>query len=234
MALYLREEGKSSVVMTTAFLYRWTHVPTGKWYVGSRVAVGCHPEDGYVCSSKTVKPMIHEAPTEWVREVLVIGESLYIRELEASYLTALDAKNDPMSFNLHNGDGKFTTLGRIEPEAAKKKRVANLTGKKKPFGFGDIVRSHRTGFKFSDEWKKNIGVASTGRVQDAKARRKNSEANSGHKNASFAGYCVAPDGTVYDSCNKAASSISVTRQTIMRWAKNNLNGWSFIPKGNMK
>lgn len=234
MALYLKEMETLSLVKTKAYLYRWTHITTNKWYVGSRTARGCHPDDGYVCSSKEVKPMIVSEPTEWQREVLVIGEPDYIRELEAQYLKVFDAKNNSMSFNRHNGDGKFTTFGKIEPENTKKKRIAKLIGRKKPCGFGDIVKLHRTGLKFSDEWKKNIGIASTGRVQDEEARRKNSEANSGYKNAAFTGYCVAPDGAVYDSSIKAAARAGVTRQTLMRWSKNKLNGWTFIPKGNKK
>lgn len=106
---------------TIAFLYRWTHLPTGKWYVGSRTANGCHPADGYICSSKVVKPMILENSSEWSREVLVIGNSSQIIELEHKYLVALDAKNSPMSFNMHNGDGKFTQTG--VPRSTKTKAI---------------------------------------------------------------------------------------------------------------
>lgn len=98
-------------MLTKAYLYKWTHLPSGKWYIGSRTKVGCHPEDGYICSSKVVKPMILEFPSLWIREILVVGDPLYIINLESRYLSALDAKNDQMSFNLHNGDGKFTTTG---------------------------------------------------------------------------------------------------------------------------
>jgi hypothetical protein len=96
---------------TKAYLYRWTHIPSQKWYVGSRTGKGCHPDDGYICSSKIVKPMITE-----------------------------------------------------------------------------------------------------------------------NKNASFTGYCVSPNGIKYDSCIKDAKDFDVSRQSIMRWSKNNLKGWSFIPK----
>lgn len=231
MALYLEQRKRSLVNDTRAFLYRWTHIPSGKWYVGSRTAIGSHPADGYYCSSKVVKPMIIENRQDWQREVLAIGDPIYIVELEARYLKSLDAKHDPMSFNGHNGDGKFHTAGRIEPEEAKKKRAEKLSGKKKPKGFGDKIRAARTGLEFSDEWKKNIGIASTGRVQNEKARQKNSEANSGSKNAAFTGYCVSPDGIYFDSCIKASKTVGVTRQTLMRWAKNKKNGWNFIPKG---
>lgn len=99
---------------TTAYLYKWVHLPTGKWYIGSRTAQGCHPNDGYICSSKTVKPLILENAQAWRREVLCVGDPEYILKLEADVLIMLDAKNDPQSYNLHNGDGKFTTRG-VEP-----------------------------------------------------------------------------------------------------------------------
>jgi hypothetical protein len=91
--------------MTTAYVYKWTHLPTGKWYIGSRSAKGCHPDDGYICSSKTVKPMILEFKNEWLREVIATGTKEKMRELETNILKSLDAKNNSMSFNKHNNDG---------------------------------------------------------------------------------------------------------------------------------
>jgi hypothetical protein len=90
---------------TLAYLYKWTHIPSQKWYVGSRTRDGCHPDDGYVCSSKIVKPMILEHRDEWCREILVIGNPTYIRELERDYLVAIDAQNDTSSFNRNNATG---------------------------------------------------------------------------------------------------------------------------------
>jgi hypothetical protein len=48
--------------MTIAYVYKWTQLSTGKWYIGSRSAIGCNPNqhEKYICSSKTVKPMILE------------------------------------------------------------------------------------------------------------------------------------------------------------------------------
>ena len=229
MALYLSKK-KRSTAKTEAFLYRWTHIPTGKWYVGSRTAIGSHPEDGYYCSNPAVKEMIEANPSEWKREVLVIGEPKEIVELEARYLKALDAKHDPMSFNGHNGDGNFTTTGTKWSDERRVRTMANMKGVKKPEGFGDKIRQARTGLEFDDEWRKNIGIASTGRVQDAEARRRNSESNGGDKNPSFKGYYTAPDGTVFDSSFKAGAKYNVTRQTIVSWSKSNKNGWSFTPK----
>ena len=100
---------------TVAYLYMWFHIPTGMWYIGSRSAKGCHPNDGYICSSDVVKPLILENKNEWVRKILVLGDSEYIIELENKYLQKLDAKNDPMSFNKHNGDGIFVSFGEKNP-----------------------------------------------------------------------------------------------------------------------
>ena len=105
--------------MTTAYLYKWTHIPTAKWYVGSRTAKKCHPDDGYICSSKEVKPMILENSSEWQREILVVGEPEYIRELENKYLKSLNAAKDPMSFNKHNADGKAGQPGIPRTESTK-------------------------------------------------------------------------------------------------------------------
>ena len=231
MALYIRGEKRMNA-KTTAFLYRWTHVTTGMWYVGSRTAAGCHPEDGYICSSKQVKPLIIENANEWNREILVIGDSKYILFLENQYLTLLDAKNDLMSYNRHNGDGKFTTSGTKWTKERREQTVKSMNGVSKPKEFGAKISKVRTGLKFNDEWRKNIGKASAGRLQNAEARRKNSEANSGNKNASFVGYYISSIGEIFDSSRKAGQKYNVSRQTIVSWSKNSKNGWSFKLKEN--
>lgn len=96
---------------TVAYIYKWTYKPTGMWYIGSRTREGSHPEDGYVCSSDTVEPMIIANPDQWSREILETGEPLYIRQLEDVILRELDAIKNPMSFNRSYADGTFTSLG---------------------------------------------------------------------------------------------------------------------------
>lgn len=53
-----------------AFVYKWTNIPTGKWYIGVRTKNGCHINDGYICSSKIVKPLILSNPSDWKRDIL--------------------------------------------------------------------------------------------------------------------------------------------------------------------
>lgn len=99
---------------TQAYLYKWTHISSGMWYIGCRTSKGCHPEDGYLCSSTLIKPLLIESPTKWSREILCISNPEYIINLESNYLHILDAKNDPLSFNQHNGDGKFILKGHSQ------------------------------------------------------------------------------------------------------------------------
>lgn len=117
--------------MTTAYIYKWIHIPTNKWYIGCRTKENCHPGDGYICSSKIVKPLIEKAPKDWQREILHTGAPADIILLEAQILKKLDAKNDKNSYNLHNGDGDFSTAGIVMSEDWRRKISQSNTGKKK-------------------------------------------------------------------------------------------------------
>lgn len=55
----------------------------------------------------------------------------------------------------------------------------------------------------------------------------------GHRNPCFLGWYVAPDGILYDSSRKAACAAGgADKKTLIKWAKNNKNGWYFVPKEN--
>lgn len=118
--------------MTKAYLYRWTQLSTGKWYEGSRTKSGCHPDDGYICSSRIVKESIRKNPNDWNRQILVIGSSPYIRNLETARLQNLNAKQDPYSFNQHNNDLLFNRLGTTHNPKTKEKMSHTRTGRKRP------------------------------------------------------------------------------------------------------
>lgn len=115
----------------TPYVYIWKHIPTLKWYIGVRTQRGCHPDDGYICSSKTVKPMIITNPEQWTRQIIATGGVQEMLDLEVELLEASDAKYDIRSFNLHNGDGKFSMAGKIGGRAGKEpwnkgKRVGTI------------------------------------------------------------------------------------------------------------
>jgi hypothetical protein len=110
----------------TSFVYKWTHLLTGKWYIGCRTAKGCHPEDGYITSSKLVKNLIKTNPEEWQREILHTGTPEEILNLEVALLEEFDAKNNPLSYNQHNGDGKFTRTGVVVPLETRLKQSESI------------------------------------------------------------------------------------------------------------
>ena len=141
--------------MTIAYVYKWTHIPTMKWYVGSRTSKNCHPMDGYICSSKIVKPMILENVDEWKREIIATGSVEEMLVLETIILETSDAKNDIKSFNQHNGDGKFKNKGglpltethKMNLGASKKGRVAWNKGKKMTAEYCQQLKAGHTGKK---------------------------------------------------------------------------------------
>jgi hypothetical protein len=76
--------------------------------------------------------MILEHRDDWIREILVIGPPRYIRELERDYLVAIDAQNDPSSFNRNNATGIMSfAKGSLNPMAdpiVKQKVIDKHTG----------------------------------------------------------------------------------------------------------
>ena len=131
-----------------AYLYRWTEKSTGKWYVGARWRKGCHPDDGYICSSKVVAPLIQSNPNNWLREILCIGNPDYIRDLERKYLTTVNAKFNSDSYNQSNATGKPVHNKPHTDVTKEKLRLAR--SKQTPWNKG------KGGYALSAEHKKNI------------------------------------------------------------------------------
>lgn len=155
--------------MNTAYVYKWTHIPTYKWYIGSRTSKNAHPDDGYLCSSKTVKPMILEHPEEWKREILFIGNQKDAYEYETMLLDMFDAKHDERSFNKHNNDGKCNFYGRHHTEESKikisekSKTVKANLGRVWDESYRKKMSEILTGRKLSEEWKFNISESRKGK-----------------------------------------------------------------------
>jgi hypothetical protein len=150
--------------MTIAYVYKWTELASGKWYIGARGARGCHPNDGYICSSKVVRPLIEANPSGWVREILYEGSPEIIFYVEAQILESLNAKDDPLSFNKHNGDGKWSMRGKQFSDEHKKKMGAWQIGRK--FDASSIAKrtASRSGFKQKEESRKKISASLAGHL----------------------------------------------------------------------
>ena len=158
---------------TQAFVYKWTHLPTLRWYIGSRTAEGCHPADGYICSSRQVKPLVESQANEWTRTIIAQGDPADMLELETVILETVDARNDPRSYNQHNGDGRFTTLG-IEPHNKGKRIPRNKpswnSGKPNP-KHSEAMKgkpAHNKGVPMSEEQKLKISLARKGKPSPKK------------------------------------------------------------------
>lgn len=130
------------------FVYKWTNKENNNWYIGSRTAKKCNPDDGYICSSKIVAPLIKNNPANWSREIINTGTVADMILLEMQLLVSLDAKNDPMSYNQHNSDGKFSMAGK----------VGGRTGKT-PWNKGKTKETDATVAKYS----KTLSIVNAGK-----------------------------------------------------------------------
>lgn len=151
--------------MEQAYVYMWKEIATGKWYIGSRTRKGCHPNDGYICSSKTVKPMIEANPDGWRRKVLFVGDALKALEMEAYLLTEMRAKQCGDSYNKHNQDMKWSRLGAVDTEEIRLKKSKARLGVNNP--------SYGKRGELSPNWGRKMPPKS------AETRRKLSEALKG-------------------------------------------------------
>lgn len=200
---------------TQAFVYKWTHLPTLRWYIGSRTAEGCHPEDGYICSSRQVKPLVESQRDDWTREIIAQGLPADMLELETIILETVDARNDPRSYNQHNGDGRFTTLG-IEPHNKGKyiprNKPAWNSGKKAP----QISAAKKgkpapnKGVPMSEEQKLKISLSRKGKPSPKKGlpgKLQTAESNS-KRSAKLKGRVSPMKGRTYTMSEETKRKIS--------------------------
>lgn len=120
--------------MSIPYLYKWTQLSTGKWYIGSKSSKNCDPllHEKYICSSTLVKPLVIESRDDWIYEILVIGPAKYIRNLESKYLKLLNAKNDSMSYNRSNASCEYDRTGIKESNETRLKKSLARQGDKNP------------------------------------------------------------------------------------------------------
>jgi len=150
--------------MTTPYLYKWTEISTGMWYVGCRWAIGCSPEETtYYTSSKKVKSFIKANPQNWIKEILEVSHSgEYIRELESTWLWSNDAKNNVLSYNLHNGNGEGAIIKKSRKGISTGPNLKNR-GRKRPdvsiSNIGNTYGKANKGRLVTDEHRKNISEA---------------------------------------------------------------------------
>jgi hypothetical protein len=115
------------------YVYEVTEIETGKWYVGSRIALKVKSFDigvSYFTSSRVVKPLYKRNPHNFTASVLAVGDEAFVLKTESKILKERDARNDPMSFNMSNGDAKFNGVksGLANAASGRLKTIARLGG----------------------------------------------------------------------------------------------------------
>lgn len=212
--------------MQQSYVYKWTHSPTLMWYVGSRTSKNSHINDGYLCSSKTVKPLIQKNPQEWHREIICVGTPKEMRLLETEILSTVDAKNDDRSFNKHNQDMMFVCTGHTKETIEKIKKGHLWAGKKRPEQSKALL-----GKKRKPEHIKKFADAMRGipKTEEHKANLKKAKSQ---------GVYITPCGEFQSSRDAAEANKCVKSSVLQRcfgyttrgkWYPP-VQGWSFAPK----
>ena len=90
-----------------AFLYKLTHIPTKRWYIGMHgLKENEAAHDGAYLTSSTDKELLElleTHPEEFLYEITNYGSMREMFKLENETLTKLDAQSDKLSFNKWNG-----------------------------------------------------------------------------------------------------------------------------------
>lgn len=87
--------------MDEAFVYKYTHKINGMMYIGMHTG---HENDGYQTSSSNEQFLTNLQYMD--REILKRGSTLEMEQFERELLESVDAKNNPLYYNLHNGQAK--------------------------------------------------------------------------------------------------------------------------------
>jgi hypothetical protein len=176
--------------MTEAFLYKWHDKANDMFYVGYHKG---RADDGYICSSKHMKPEYDKRPQDFERTILLYGESKYVREMESRYLVAVDAAKDKTYYNKYNTFPYFTTCGyspsaetRTKLSAAMKDRVFTEQHRQR---LSEASKGHKRGLgtKRTEEVKRKMGLTKIGnkywlgKSHTDEAKTKVSEARKGMK-----------------------------------------------------
>ena len=112
-----------------SFVYKWVYKPNLNWYVGFHKGT---PDDGYICSSPSVKKMIITEPENWERTIIDYGTFEDMYNLETEILRTFNARKDPRSFNKSNNESGVIpgwNIGMPMKEEAKEKIRVAKTGK---------------------------------------------------------------------------------------------------------
>lgn len=152
--------------MEEAFLYCWTDHRKEMLYVGYHKG---SPEDGYICSSKTMKAAWKERPEDFTRKIIATGTLTDMKALETKVLCSMNAARDPKMYNKHNGGRNFVCVGHTNETRNK----MSSTWKSRNQWNCDPVKAHAAwppGSKHTDETKERMRRAAPKHSKSRSAR----------------------------------------------------------------
>lgn len=153
------------------YFYLIQHKLSGKFYAGCRYSKNCHPSEfweSYFTSSKTIKAIIADEGKLAFDVLEIIPRPLNdALEYETNFLNSVDAKSQMNWFNLHNGDGKFKTIGNQTRDHIDKRTKS------------------RIGYSHTDETKLKISIKATGRIRSPETNAKVSAKTKGVKKGPY-------------------------------------------------
>lgn len=124
--------------MAQGFTYCWSDHRDAKVYVGIHLG---SPDDGYVCSSKTMLAEYKSRPLDFTREILFFGPYDMCAKFEKSLIDGLFKQDKSTHYNRSNGRKVL-----LDDEVREKMKIK------------------ATGRKLSDETKRKISLAKMGSI----------------------------------------------------------------------
>jgi len=129
-------------------------VTPNKWYI--RFKMGNYWEIGYTypTHSKIVRKLREERPKDFRWFLVSCGSKEEMVQEEAELLKSVDAKNNPLYYNLHNGNGNF--LLKNHTNETKKKIRVKAIGRPSPMLGKPSPLKGKKREPFTEEWLDNM------------------------------------------------------------------------------
>lgn len=221
--------------MNYFYVYLITEISTGKKYIGSRQSQIDPLIDIsiYKSSSKILKEKIKSSSTDFNYKILSLHQNRKDAYDEERRLQLLyNVVNDESYYNKSIQYDKFTTLGITTVKDKDGRRYIVSTNDEKYIS-GEYVHVLK-GYKFSDEYKRNMSLATSGSKNGfygkthsektkSKIAKKNSINFSGNKNPNAK--CVSIDGTVYDMLKSACAHLKITKSVMIHRLNSDDQKW---------
>jgi len=155
--------------MANGFTYCWSDHSLAKVYVGVHLG---NPDDGYICSSKTMLSEFQNRPNDFTREILFSGPYDECAKFEVCLIKALFKTDSETYYN--RSVGKKILFDDHIKEKISKKLIGNQNG------LGSIgpwagKSSPRKGVKASDESRKKMSDSRRGMVSPNKGKKASEE-----------------------------------------------------------